>query len=780
MKIFFNKSLICKFCFVATILIICKSISWSQEIDNNLDELINEGNFEEAIQTSKALLANQPDNPVLNFKLGYCYLNTTLKKGLSITYLNKAVELYKSTSSQNNLALEAKFYLGKAYHKNYKFVKALEIFQELKTEMNNKEIQSAIDEEIEQCNNGLTYIKAPSKIHVTNLGKTINSTYSDHSPVLSADESVLIFTSRRKTDENTNVKPDGQYNEDIYISNFDGKSWSEPKSISPSINTNANEASIGLSVDGQQLLIYRDDDAGTILVSNLIGVEWSAPRSLGNNINTRYRETHATISADNQYLYFTSDRPGGYGGLDIYQSKKQKDDTWGKAVNLGPTINTAKDEEGPFIHPDGVTLYFSSEGHETMGGFDIFISKKNEFGTWGKPENMGYPVNTTEDDVFFNTTPDGKRVYVSSYREEGFGGTDLYMLGLPDVEENPITIVKGIVGVCKSDIQMVQILVYEQNKTDIIGLYKPNSATGKYLFVLSRGKNYQAVFQIEGKIIHTEDFYISNNADYQVLYRTIKLKSENPCNDFVGIDNEEINDISAVNMNRIELADKTIVDNILFKINNAEISYFAENIKRLADYIKKNPTTKIEIFGYADTQGPEAYNLKLSTKRAFNIYEALIKQGVNKEQISYRGEGERNQLTINNYDDGSYVWQSLPYNRRVEFIVHSDTSKQLIIKQVNVPKLYLLNQSNIDTSYVQEYENKFTIQIGAFSKPIGNEYFKNLSNLQLFYNGKYYHYTYGEYSSVEIAAEEIKKIYAFGYKDAFIRKLGYYFPDKLK
>jgi Tol biopolymer transport system component len=508
----------------------------SQETNNSLDELINAGNFDEAIQLCKGLLDDKPDDPILNFKVGYCYLNTILNKSKATLYLEKSVDLFKEINSQNILATEAKFYLGKSYHKNYDFEKAIDLFQVLRKEVKNKEMLLAIEEEIQQCNYGLQYRQHPVSMQITNMGNIINSSYSDHSPVVSADESVLIFTSRRKQFENELVKPDGQYNEDIYISNFNGEKWSAPKSISENINTEAHEASIGLSPDGQQLLIYRDLDGGTILVSNLIGNEWTTPASLGNNINTRYRETHATISADNKHLFFTSDRPGGFGGLDIYQSDMQPDGKWGKAVNLGPTVNTAKDEEGPYIHPDGITLYFSSKGHETMGGFDIFSCTKNEFGTWGKPENLGYPVNTTEDDAFITTTPDGKRAYFASYREGGHGYTDIYMMGLPEAEEKPVTVVKGVVAGCKSDIQKVQIFVYDSARSEMIGIYKPNSLTGKYLFVLTRGKNYEAVFQIDGKEVHVEDFHISNNADYQVIYKLIELKAQDPCNEYVGID----------------------------------------------------------------------------------------------------------------------------------------------------------------------------------------------------------------------------------------------------
>jgi outer membrane protein OmpA-like peptidoglycan-associated protein/Tol biopolymer transport system component len=752
-------------------------VLFSQSTEKQLDDLINDGNFEKAILVGDSLLNDQPDNPDLNFKLGYCYLNCPVKKIKSIDYLEKANEIYAKQGIQNAKTIETNFYLGQAYHKNYKFDKAIELFSQMKTELKNNEILLAIENEIKQCNTGKLLVKEPVKMQVTNLGALVNSGFSDHSPVLSADETVLIFTSKRKRFENEQINPNGQYNEDIYISNFDGTGWSKPVGISNNINTNAHEASIGLSADGQQLLIYSEVDGGTISISTLIGDEWSAPIDVGSNINTKSRETSASISADGNSIYFTSDRPGGYGGLDIYVSNKLPDESWGKAINLGPAINTEKDEEGPFIHPDGVTLYFSSKGQETMGGLDIFMSRKNEFNTWSKPQNMGYPVNTTEDDVFFTMTPDGKRAYFASFREEGSGNMDIYMMGLPEAEEIPLTIVKGEVTACKSDMANVQIKVYQNGKDSIIGLYKPNSKTGKYLFILSRGQTYQAIYEIAGKEVQREFFEIEKNADFQILYKHIKLKGSEPCDEYVGINDDE-NNTNNDFIGSEEKDGNVFVENVMFRVNTYEIGNFEQNLLKLVKYLKKNPEAKLEITGYSDTQGPEAYNINLAQQRAEAIYKYLVKNGVNKKQLTYKGDGFKKQITINNYKDGSYVWQSLPYNRRVEFNIKNDPSKKLHIKQFKIPKIYDITKGTLTEEDYKEYEKVFTIQVGAFSKPLNASYFQQLKNIQMFYNTKLYHYTIGEFNSVEEASEELKKVYELGYKDAFIRNLSYFFPKK--
>ena len=739
-----------------------------------IDELIEEGNFDEAIQIGTGLLIDNPDDSNLNFKLGYSYLNTALRKSKAIPYLEKSVKLLDLKKSSSSLSFEAHFYLAKAYHDNYDFKKAIILYTELLEKTTNKELKNAIIDEIKQCKTGEKLMKNPVKMQINNLSSNINSAFSDHSPVISADESVMIFTSRRKRYDDEEINADGQYNEDIYISYNENNSWQKPKSISVNINTENHEASIGLSPDGQQLFIYSSDNSGTILTSFLIGDEWSVPESLGDNINTKYRETHASLSADGKYLYFTSDRPGGYGGLDIYMSEKTENNTWGKAINLGSTINTEFDEEGPFIHHDGVSLYFSSKGHETMGGYDIFTSQINEFGTWTKPRNLGYPVNTIDDDAFYVMTPDGKRAYFSSYREDGL---------LPEAEEKPVTIVKGKIKACNSDIEDVLISVFDSENDDIVGLYKPNSKTGKYLFILTKGKNYYAIFEINGEEKLTEDFFISENADFQVIYKPISLVKGTPCEKFITevktkIDTTENVDLfSKWNKNK----NITVDENIIFMINSSQCDNFKDNINKMANYLMKNNETKIELIGYSDTQGPESYNLKLSEKRAFIVYNELIKLGVSENQILYRGAGIKNQISINNYADGSYAWQSLPYNRRVEFNIVSDPENNLRIIPVRIPVLYSLNPNQEDIKKeIIRLDSVYTIQIGAYSKPVQRDVFIGISNVQMFYSDKLYKYSSGEFKFTEDANKELIRIKKLGFSDAYIRKVSEYFSLELK
>ncbi len=764
--------------------------AYSQDLGQEIDELINSENYGEAIKVGGNHLKDIGNDPELNFKIGYCYMNTVLKKKQAIPYFLKSTKHLKNPKSE--ISILTNFYLGQAYHKNYEFEKALEVFTQLKESVSNKNMLKNIDKEIEQCEVGIELKKNPVKMQVANLGKTINTCYSEHSPVISADESVLIFTSRRKPDSNIEMKPDGQYDEDIYLSRFDGAKWGNPVSISENINTRAHEASIGISADGQELFIYSETDGGTILSSKLIGAVWSKPSKLGNGINTRWRETHASVSADGNYLYFTSDRPGGYGGLDIYVSKKGENGDWGKPENLGPVINTSDDEESPFIHFDGTTLYFSSKGHPTMGGYDIFYSKKLKTGNWTNPENMGYPVNTTENDAFFVTNPNGKRAYYASYKENGLGRTDIYTVELPELEDKNVVVVNGEITICEEYREMVDIEVIDEDTRELLGTYHPNSKSGEFLFVLKKGKKYEIIFKVDGQTAYTENFDIAINDTYKLISFSVNISQMLPCSgEIVDAETEtkiieephtnEVSDDfvatrSLVAVKKEDNTSKTFVENIMYRKNSAEYTYFKYNLNRLAGYLKKHRDCKIEIVGYADTQGTETYNLKLSWSRAKHIYWYLLKKGVYKSQLSYRGDGEKNQITVNKYQNGRYVERSLVYNRRVEFIIVNDDNNGLIINRFEIPEIYQ-TEEKINSNQYLEYKGKYTIQLGAYQLPASPDRYNKLKGIKVYFTGKYYLYSYGTFESEKEAQNKLEEVRELGYKTAYVREISEYFPS---
>jgi outer membrane protein OmpA-like peptidoglycan-associated protein len=658
------------------------------------DDYIDNENFTGAINLYKRMLDEDPNNAELNFKLGFCYLNTAHEKDKAIEYIEKSVkQLSKRKRRRSTEYLEASFYLAKAYQANYKFDKALTQYTELKEKTKNKQLISVIDAEIAKCAEGNALIQNPVQLTITNLGDSINSEYGDHSPFVSADESVLVFTSRRENKYNDEMDISGEYDENIFIAYKDEETgkWSKPESIGDSINTADHEASISISVDGQKLFIYKSEDEGSIFVSDLVGDVWSKPKKLGPQINTKYRETDASLSSDGMKLYFTSDRKGGYGGLDIYVSYKLLNGEWGEAKNLGPTINTPQDERAPFIHPDDITIYFSSKGHGGLGGFDIFSSQLNEFGTWTKPENIGYPINTSSDDIFYVTSADRQRSYYASSKESGFGMTDIYMIGLQEEEVANITIMTGKVYICRGNLPEVSITVMDAKTDEVVGIYTPNSKSGKFLFVLNKGGRYNVVFEADGKIINEEQLYVPENAAYQQLYKAVQIPVNPPCNDEELAMMEEQEFAGGVNIDNIDengiVYDSNIkVENILFPSNQAKLMESNSSLNKLAEYLRENPGAIIEIGAYADASGRAAYNYLLSFKRGQAIKDYLVKRKVKPEQAVVVGYGEENPIALNKDANGTWNKEGQKYNRRIEFKVIQQGNSTLLVKPImNIP-----------------------------------------------------------------------------------------------
>lgn len=530
---------------IFAIIIMFASVSFAQDEDwrklsdkikfNTAEMHVDEEDYHLALDIFYYLSEKAPDNANLNFKIGFCYLKTAHEKEKSVKYLEKAIkditgDYNPDSYGETKAPTEAYYMLGKAYHSTYKFDKAIQAYNKFLEILPAKdtELYKGISRDIEVSQNGAELIKKPLDIVVTNLGNGINSAFSDHSPVFSADEEVLIFTSKRKANEDADMSDDGQYFEDIYISHKKDGIWGQPENIGQNINTKRHEASIGLSVDGQQLFIYKDDggEDGNIYLSKLHGDTWSVPEKMGSNINTKYKESHASLSADGDKLYFTSNRKGGYGGMDIYMVKKLPNGDWSLAQNMGPTVNTEYDEEGPYIHPDGVTLFFSSLGHKSMGGYDIFFTNLDEEkNTWSEPTNVGYPINTTNHDIFYIPTVDGRRAYYASNQTGGMGKSDVYLLNVPGAGVKPLTVLTGslVLGNGKAP-ENAFITITDIDSDEIIGTYTPNSKTGKFLFILPPGSEYNVFYEAEDHFYLSEILTVEESSSYKEIQRAVKLR----------------------------------------------------------------------------------------------------------------------------------------------------------------------------------------------------------------------------------------------------------------
>ncbi len=680
------------------------------ELISLADERMTNENFEEAVLLYRRILVFEPENADVAFKVGFCYLNSCGERKKSIPFFEKSVALQQSKKKSSSY-FEAFFYLATAYRVNYEFQRAIDSFKVLKTRTDSKELTKKIEEAIEKCKIGLAMHSKPLDISITSLGETINSKFSEHSPLLTANEQILIFTSRRPFWEKDSALVDGQYDENIFIS-YDTtetpNNWTIPKGISSNINTKEHEAAIGLSSDGTQLLIYKPEDEGTIYISTLQGENWSKPKKLNGNINTKYRETHASFSPDGKKLFFVSDRKGSFGGLDVYVSELSKNGDWAEAKNLGQAINTSFDEESPFLHIDG-TLYFASKGHNGMGSFDIFQSKINEFGTWAKAENIGHPINTTEDDIFLLPTIDSQRFYFASQREGGMGKSDLYKISVnkKQEKENNFTVFTGKVTAVKGNLPPIQIFISEKKSTEKQTVV-PNLKTGKFVLILQRNKTYQLNFETANKQFYSDELTVAPDAPNQMLYKMVKFdpdaamiastqKTDEPKNVIKTTQNPNVDEDGNV----YDLCIK--IGTPLFGTGESEgMILSVVGYTELVSYLRENPEAKIEIGAYADATGEAKLNRELSQKRAETVRDYFLRKDIPESQLSVVAYGEENPIALNTSEEGKKL------NRRIEIRMIKQGAKTLLIrfstqipehlKNKNYNRKYLKNAIDIEAN----------------------------------------------------------------------------------
>jgi hypothetical protein len=460
-----------------------------------------------------------PNNADLNMKIGVCYLNSNDYKARCLRYFLRAYGLDKNVSKR------MPYFLGCGYHLNYRWDSAINEFKSFMGVAGPKD-KKAMNKQIEECNNGKDLMQHPVPAALVNLGPNINSPYRDYAPFLNADESEMVFTSKRSNTTGGQIDPStGEYFEDIYTSRYKDGAWLPAENIGLPINTTDNDATAYLTPDGQKLFIYRDINGGDIYVSSYSPQGWSIPKPLDKNINSAYHESSVCLSPDRQTLYFVSDRPGGKGGRDIYKSYIQPDSSWGPAINLGDTINTEYDEEGVFIHPDGTTMYFSSKGHNTMGGYDIFRSIK-ENGVWGIPQNLGYPINSPDDDVFFMVSASGAHGYYASAKDTGgYGSLDIYQVSMEALKalKPKLIVMKGSVldSVTQLPLSAAIKLVNKTAKTTTPS--NSNMTSGAYVLTMPSGNEYEIDVHVDGYPDYTTTMKVADTETYKEVKKNICL-----------------------------------------------------------------------------------------------------------------------------------------------------------------------------------------------------------------------------------------------------------------
>ncbi len=591
-------------------------------------ELMNVKEYAKAYDIMDKLYSKKPKNEDYLFTLGVICLNYPERK-------ERALEIFEALSQKKKDMLEMKYYLGKAYHLNYKFKEAIPLIQDF---INNfASIKKPTEEQNAMLNdaflllnyseNGKSIMENKVFCKIENIGSPINTEASEYVPVISADESVMIFTyvGPKSTGGlvNDDLQPDkdeGYYHEDIMVSyKKDDGTWTEPVGIAE-LNTPGHDAAIALSPDGQTLFIFKstNEDKGDIYMSILEGNKWTEPVRLNSNINTEYWEGSCSVSADGKYLYFASERPGGYGGRDLWVSEKEGDD-WGPATNLGPIINTKYDEDAPFIHPDGITLFFSSKGHKSIGGYDIMYSIKKE-GQWLTPRNMGIPLNTTEDDRYYVINAKGDRGYLSSNRG-GYGGKgkqDIYTSTPGIVGDKPVlAVVTGTVfGNEKPIAADIIITKVAENKEFKL---TSNQQTGKYYIALSPGMTYKVKVSAKGFEPTEEVFDIENIKEFTQINKNFFLLTTEQVakiNEEIKKENEQLKQEKPQEFAKTEV---TISNDCSSKLpeNYLEVKKQLKNIKSeknydllvklLSNYCLKGLTFRVQIAAY---HYPKNYSYK--------------------------------------------------------------------------------------------------------------------------------------------------------------------------
>ncbi len=625
-----------------------------------------------------------PSNVKANFEAGHFRLRT-IGKDLAVRYFLRVYEL------DPEYRFDLEYWIAYSYQFGLEFDKALDFYNRYVEKFNKRPNYQGTrtslaetDRRISECQTGKELVSNPHSYSIINVGSLVNSESDDYAPVINEDETELIFTSRRRDgNSNQDVADDNKPYEEIFISQKENGTWSQAKALAE-VNSAFHESTLALTADGNTLFIYKDENRGDIYISERKSNEWTEPVPIPGLINSSYEENSVAISKDEKTLYFSSNRPGGFGGLDIYSATVDSKGQWASIKNLGAKINSDADEDGPFIDHDGKTLYFSSKGFKGMGGYDIFKSVLKA--DWSDPENIGFPINTPDNDIFISLNKDGKKGYYASVREDAIGYDDIYMFSLvedappvaktpkPVKEPEPVivepvkepvkeavkppvkepAVVKPVVKPMLPLRFVVQVVNAEgkqpldakvklQGLRDnvVVGSVSKESGTFEFSVTAKSSKDYRLVVESEG---------------FMFVNQTVKLD---------GVSEQEKVVNRTIEMRKLEPGMISILRNVYFDFDKATFKQESYNeLNKLERMMQQNPAMKVEISGHTDVVGAKNYNIFLSRKRAEAVKDVLTKKGIDSRRIKAVGYGTSKPLASN--DDES---DGRELNRRVEFKV---------------------------------------------------------------------------------------------------------------
>jgi outer membrane protein OmpA-like peptidoglycan-associated protein/tetratricopeptide (TPR) repeat protein len=615
-----------------------------------------------------------PENLEANFMAGRTFLETSPKANAS-KYLLRVYDL------NPDYKFNILYLIGQGYQYGLEFEKAIESYNlylqkvSASSRRSGQDFTSAevVNRRMYECQNGIEFVKYPRAYVIENVGEAINSEWDDFAPVVTADESFMAFTTRRQDgNSNENVFDDNLYYEDVFYSQKVAGQWQYAKNIGPPVNIIYHSSNLAINADGSELYLFKSQNGGDIFLSTKNpGGTWSEPEALNDNVNSTFSENSVSISPDGNTLYFSSDRPitSNKTDLDLYVSRKDRNGNWGAARNLGPTINTPYDEDGPFIDYDGKTLYFSSKGHNGMGGYDIYKTVFDEATeSWSEPLNLGYPMNSPDNDVYFVSTPDGQRGYYASAKSDGYGFLDIYHIRLADLEAPPEKIEAKKVEQEEPDKPTIVAPVIEKPKPVILLLKLVDKESQEPVegdVTISSAQGVATPTRRIGKGLYQGQFANAAEANYNITVQKAGYMYKNLSIAIPAMSLQETRIARQIPLDKIQTGYRQVIRNIYFDFGTAKLKEASNSeLDKLLKVLEENPGFVIEISGHTDNVGGKDFNKWLSERRAQSVVDYMIRKGQNESRFLVEGYGEERPLASN--DDEKWGRE---LNRRVEFKV---------------------------------------------------------------------------------------------------------------